>query len=107
MRATMSALSLIHWAEDIHLFILGRFQSRPRILGAALSRRRWHQWPRLHLTGMGVSYVLLLTAFYVGNGKNLPLWRELPEIAFWLLLAAAGILADHLRACSAPRYFGL
>jgi hypothetical protein len=32
---------------------------------------------------MGLSYVLLLTAFYVDNGKSLPLWRELPSIAYW------------------------
>ena len=40
---------------------------------------------------MGASYILLMTAFYVDNGKNLPLWRELPQIAFWLLPAAIGI----------------
>lgn len=40
---------------------------------------------------MGTSYVLLLTAFYVDNGKNLPLWRDLPQIAFWLIPAAIGV----------------
>jgi len=35
--------------------------------------------------GMGASYILLLAALYLDNGKNLPLWRELPPIAFWLL----------------------
>jgi hypothetical protein len=33
---------------------------------------------------------LLLTAFYVDNGKNLPLWNQLPPIAFWLLPGAVG-----------------
>jgi hypothetical protein len=37
---------------------------------------------------MGSSYILLLTAFYVDNGKNLPVWRELPQIAFWLVPGA-------------------
>ena len=40
---------------------------------------------------MGISYILLLMAFYVDNGKNLPLWRELPQIAFWLLPSAIGV----------------
>ena len=40
---------------------------------------------------MGTSYVLLLTAFYVDNGKNLPLWRDLPVILYWLLPAAVGL----------------
>ncbi|MGC1696795.1 MAG: hypothetical protein WA743_16165, partial [Pseudolabrys sp.] len=37
------------------------------------------------------SYILLLTAFYVDNGKNLPLWKQLPQFAFWLLPSAIGI----------------
>jgi len=40
---------------------------------------------------MGASYVFMLTAFYVDNGKNLPLWKELPQIAFWLLPGAIGV----------------
>jgi hypothetical protein len=39
---------------------------------------------------MGASYILMITAFYVDNGKNLPLWRELPQIAFWVLPALVG-----------------
>jgi len=27
---------------------------------------------------MGLSYILMLTAFYVDNGKKLPVWRDLP-----------------------------
>ena len=52
---------------------------------------RWRHWARLHISGMGASYVLLLIAFYVDNGKNLPLWKELPPIAYWLLPAAIRI----------------
>ena len=40
---------------------------------------------------MGASYIFMLTAFYVDNGKNLPVWKELPEIAFWLLPSAIGV----------------
>jgi hypothetical protein len=39
---------------------------------------------------MGLSYVLLLTAFYVDNGKSLPLWNALPPWAFWVLPLAIG-----------------
>ena len=60
-------------------------------LGRRARRHRWRNWVRLHITGMGTSYILLLTAFYVDNGKSLPLWKELPPIAFWLLPAAVGI----------------
>ena len=81
----------MRWADDYHLFILGALSFASAYFGRTAARRRWRQWPRLHLTGMGASYILLLTAFYVDNGKNLPLWRELPEIAFWLLPSAIGI----------------
>jgi p-aminobenzoyl-glutamate transporter AbgT len=48
-------------------------------------------WARVHLTGMGASYILLITAFYVDNGPNLPLWRELPRTAFWFLPTLIGM----------------
>ncbi len=88
---TMSALSLMRWAENYHLFFVGVLSFASAYLGRKAARRRWRQWPRLHLTGMGSSYILMLTAFYVDNGKNLPVWRELPEIAFWLLPSAIGV----------------
>ena len=45
----------------------------------------------MHISAMGASYILLLTAFYVDNGKSLPLWKELPTIIYWLLPSAIGI----------------
>lgn len=88
--ATMSALSFLRWAENYHLFILGALSFASAYFGRTAARRCWRQWPRLHLTGMGASYILMVTAFYVDNGKNLPLWKELPEIAFWFLPGAIG-----------------
>ena len=82
---TMSALAFSRWQEDYHLFILGALSFGAAWLGRTIVQRRWHQWPRWHLTSMGASFILMLTAFYVDNGKNLPLWRELPQIAFWFL----------------------
>jgi hypothetical protein len=40
---------------------------------------------------MGVSYIAMLTAFYVDNGKSLPIWRDLPPITYWLLPSAVGV----------------
>jgi hypothetical protein len=33
----------------------------------------------------------MLTAFYVDNGKALPLWKELPHFAFWIIPTAVGV----------------
>lgn len=88
---TALGLSLVRWSEDYHLAILAVLSFGSAYFGRSAIRHRWRNWPVLHLSGMGVSYILLITAFYVDNGKNLPLWRELPQIVFWILPGAIGI----------------
>jgi len=89
--ASATVLSAIRWAEDYHLFILGVLSFVASSLGRTALRRRWRNWVRLHIAGMGTSYVFLLIAFYVDNGKNLPLWKDLPPITYWLLPATLGV----------------
>jgi hypothetical protein len=84
---TMALLSVVRWAEDYHLFALGTLAFTAAFLARRAVRR---QRVRLHLIGMGTSYILLLTAFYVDNGAHLPVWRELPALTYWLLPAAIG-----------------
>ncbi len=88
---TASALAEVRWAADYNLFILGTLAFAAAYLGRMARRKRWGNWVMLHITGMGTSYILLLTAFYVDNGKSLPLWKDLPPIAYWLVPAAVGI----------------
>lgn len=83
-------LAAYHWAEDYHLFILGTLSFTAALFGRMARQRRWNGWVRLHILGMGLSYILMLTAFYVDNGKSLPLWKELPAIAYWILPSAVG-----------------
>lgn len=87
---TMSALAFTRWEEDYHLFTLGAFSFGAAYLGRTILRHRRLQWLRLHLVCMATSYILMITVFYVDNGKNLPLWRELPQIVFWLMPAMIG-----------------
>lgn len=89
--ASATVLSAIRWAEDCHLFVLGVFSFVAASLGRTVLRRRGRNWVRLHIAGMGTSYVFLLIAFYVDNGKNLPLWKDLPPVTYWLLPAALGV----------------
>lgn len=95
---TMSILAVSRWSEDYRLFILGLLSFVTATIGRMARRSLWPQWPRIHMMGMGASYVLMITAFYVDNGPNLPLWRELPPIAFWILptLMGAPILINAL-----------
>ncbi|MEU5991940.1 hypothetical protein ABZ806_23455 [Spirillospora sp. NPDC047418] len=91
-----------------YLLILGGLALAAAGTGYAARRMRWHGWLRHHITAMALSYITLLTAFYVDNGPRLPLWKLLPPITFWFLPAAVGLplllraLHRHL-APSKPR----
>lgn len=89
--ATSAALALMRWAQDYHLFILGAVAFSAAWLGRTARRQRWDTELDFHIVGMGVSYIVMLTAFYVDNGKNLPIWRDLPPVAYWLVPSAVGI----------------
>ena len=84
-------LSAMRWNESYHLFVIGVCSFAAAWFGRSALRQRWPFWPRLHITGMGVSYLLMLIAFYVDNGKQLPIWRELPHFTYWLLPLIVGI----------------
>ena len=88
--ASATFLSAI-WSENHHLFILGALSFSSAWLGRRAILERWRSWARLHITGMGLSYVLMLIAFYVDNGKQLPIWKDLPLFAYWLLPLAVGV----------------
>jgi hypothetical protein len=51
---------------------------------------------------MGGSYTVMLTAFYVDNGKNLPLWDRLPTAAHWVLHAVVATPRPLHRPAPAP-----
>ncbi len=86
-----SAVAFVRWAEDYQFFALGALAYGAAVLGRIAIRHKWRAWPRLHISGMGFSYILMLTAFYVDNGKNLPVWRDLPPVAYWVVPAVLGL----------------
>jgi hypothetical protein len=83
--ASATFLSIMRWSENYHLFILGACAFGCAWFGRSALRYRWTQWVRLHMTGMSLSYVLMLIAFYVDNGSQLPVWKDLPRATYWLL----------------------
>ena len=84
-------LSAVRWPEDNDLFVLGALAFAAAFVGRRSARRGGPHWASIHLSGMGSSYILLLTAFYVDNGKSLPVWRDLPPIVYWLAPAVVGL----------------
>jgi hypothetical protein len=89
--ASATFLSIMRWADNYHLFVLGAISFTCAWIGRTALRRRWPYWVRLHIAGMGLSYVLMLVAFYVDNGKQLPIWRDLPHFTYWLIPLAIGV----------------
>jgi hypothetical protein len=87
--ATATALAAMRWRQDYYLFIIGAVAFTAATVGY-VHRRRHRPGDTGHIVGMGVSYVAMLTAFYVDNGPHLPLWDRLPIITFWLLPSAIG-----------------
>ena len=89
--ASMSVLSVMRWPEDGHLFVLGVLSFTAATVGRTARRVRWPGWLQYHIIGMSSSYILLLTAFYVDNGPNLPLWRSLPSLVYWVAPSLIGL----------------
>jgi hypothetical protein len=85
--ATATALALMRWRQDYYLLIIGAIAFSAATIGYQHRRRR-HPGDTGHITGMGIGYTAMLTAFYIDNGPHLPLWDHLPAITFWLLPAA-------------------
>ena len=91
LTASATYLSIARWAENYHLFVLGMLSFASAWFGRTAMQKHWPYFVRLHITGMGLSYVVLLIAFYVDNGKQLPFWRDLPHVTYWLLPLAVGV----------------
>lgn len=88
---TATGMGILRWTPDHYLVLLGLISFTAASLGYAARKIRWKGWLNYHITGMSLSYVVLLTAFYVDNGPRLPVWDHLPTITYWTLPALIGI----------------
>jgi uncharacterized membrane protein len=100
---TATVLAVLRWRQDYYLFIFGAVAFTAATIGY-LHRRRRRPGDTVHIAGLGISYVAMLTAFYVDNGPRLPLWDHLPILTFWLLPAAVGapVIARAVRRTRIP-----
>ena len=107
---TAVAMTVMRPARDWYLALLGALAFLLATTGGH-ARRHPRSWPwrdrpashTPHIVAMGGSSTVLLTAFYVDNGKNLPLWDRLPVAAYWLLpaIVAAPVIGRAIRRRSA------
>lgn len=88
---TACIVAFVRWKEDYHLFLLGLVSFGAAFLGRLALKRKWLRWPIYHVSGMGLSYIFLLIAFYVDNGRFLPVWKNLHPVIYWLLPLIVGL----------------
>jgi lysylphosphatidylglycerol synthetase-like protein (DUF2156 family) len=97
---TAVMLAAVRWTEDRVLATLAILAFATATFGRESLRRGWFGRYRPHIACMGASYIVLLTGFYVDNGKSLPIWKDLPAVAYWIapsLLGAPVIVWALLR----------
>jgi hypothetical protein len=97
-------MAVLRWPYDIHLLAIGSVAFVAGTSGALARWRRWSPGHSLHIVSMGVSYIAVLTGFYVDNGPHLPGWSYLPRWMFWVLPAAVGVplIVRSLRRWTMP-----
>ena len=106
---TAAIISTIRFNEDFHLLVVGSVAFLSAFIARMAMKRKWVKWTIVHITGMGISYIFLLTAFYVDNGKFLPIWKNFSSLVYWLLPAVVGIpiiIRTLLRHPLSRDYFG-
>jgi hypothetical protein len=84
-------MAVMRWQHSAYLFVLGCVAFAFGSTGYTARKRRWPGWLTMHTIGMSLSYIVLLTAFYIDNGPKLPLWDRLPTIAFWVGPSVIGL----------------
>ena len=106
---TVIILSVMRWPHNIHLLSIGILAIGSTMVGYWLAKNRMLNWTRYHTICMGASYILLMTGFYVDNGKHLPFWKLFPQWFFWVFPAVVGvpIIIYALRTNALNRKIGL
>jgi uncharacterized membrane protein len=88
---TVLILSVMSWPRNMHLLLIGTLAAIFSYTGYRLAKVKPVKWTRLHTVCMGSSYILLLTGFYVDNGKNLPFWNQFSQAFFYVFPASIWI----------------
>jgi uncharacterized membrane protein len=87
---TACVLASFRWPDDLPLVIVGGISAIAALYGFLF--RRLHRPGAIpHILAMCISYIAMLTAFYVDNGPHLPIWNLLPPLTFWFLPSIVGV----------------
>lgn len=88
---TATIVAVVRWQHDYHLFLLGVGSFTSAFVGRRAVLLKWNKWSIIHVIGMACSYILLIIAFYVDNGKFLPFWKDIHPVFYWALPILIGV----------------
>lgn len=77
---TATIVAFVRWEHDYHLFLLGVVSFFAAFIARKAVLRKWAKWSVIHISGMALSYIFLVIAFYVDNGRFLPFWKDLDPV---------------------------
>ena len=107
LSGTGAALAIMRWREDAYLLVIAAVMFSAATIGVRARRRRNRAGDTIHILGLSLSFVAMMTGFYVDNGPHLPLLDHLPAIVFWVLPSAVGaVLTGRAVRRSARGYYG-
>jgi hypothetical protein len=88
---TATIVAIVRWEHDYHLFILGVASFFSAYTARKAVLKKWKKWSIIHISGMALSYILLIIAFYVDNGRFLPFWKDINPAYYWAFPLVVGV----------------
>lgn len=88
--ASAIVLAILNWEVSSYLFYIAIFSFIFALFGYRAYIKKRKNWMVTHIAGMGGSYIAMVTAFIVVNQQNVPAFKEIPSLVFWLLPTIIG-----------------
>ena len=69
LSGTGAALAIMRWREDAYLLVIAAVMFSAATIGVRARRRRNRAGDTIHILGLSLSFVAMMTGFYVDNGR--------------------------------------
>jgi len=83
-------MAILNWEVSSYLFYIAIFSFLFALMGYIAYQKKRKNWMVKHIAGMGGSYIAMVTAFIVVNQQNVPAFKDIPSLVFWLLPTIIG-----------------
>lgn len=87
---TSVIMAILHWEQSAFLLYIAIFSYGLALFGYVARKRQRPGWLGRHISGMGGSYIGVITAVLVVNGPNLPGLSALLPLLLWFLPTIVG-----------------